>query len=79
MLGPGRCDGDYAHCKHVVKFGKQEYCGYCPPRVTLHQVIRSEAHCLWCKYATRSLDYNKCVECLSAETRIHFTDTRIDE
>lgn len=72
-FGPDfNCDGDSNKCKYVVKFGKQEYCGYCPPRVTLHQVIRSQAGCLFCKYATKKLSYEKCISCLSEKTRINF-------
>lgn len=73
-FGPNfSCDGDSNKCKYVVKFGKQEYCGWCPPRCSLHQVIKSQAGCLWCKYATKRLDYPKCIECLSSQERINFT------
>jgi hypothetical protein len=76
-LGGGDyCNGDFDKCKHSVKIGKQEYCGYCPPRVTLHQVIRGQAGCLWCKYATKKLNCTKCVDCLSQPKRINFVDTR---
>lgn len=69
------CDPNPDRCKYLVKFGKQEYCGWCPPRCTLHQVIRGQAHCLWCKYATKKLDCAKCLPCLSADNRIHFERT----
>ena len=62
-------------CVYLVKFGKQEYCGWCPPRCTLHQVIRGQANCLWCKYATKHLDCAKCLPCLSADTHINFERT----
>lgn len=65
------CDGDFENCRHRVKIGKQEYCGYCPPRVALHQVIKGQAGCLWCVYYTKDIDCNRCLECLSAATRIH--------
>ena len=77
VMGPNFCDGDYSKCKHVVKFGKIEYCGKCPPRCTLHQIIRTQAECLFCKYATKKLSYSKCTECLSSETRINYV--RIDD
>lgn len=73
------CIEDFYKCKHAVKIGKQCYCGYCPPRVTLHQVIRGQAGCLWCKYATKKLDYSKCADCLSQPERINFTDIREKE
>lgn len=72
VLGPGACDGDYEHCKHVVKIGKQEYCGFVPGRCALHQVIRSQAGCLWCKWSTKDIDSAKCLPCLSADERINF-------
>ena len=76
-FGPSfHCDGDSAKCRYLVKFGKQEYCGYCPPRCTLHQVIRSQAGCLFCLFATKGLSCAKCLPCLSAETRINFADQR---
>lgn len=71
-LGRGVCDGDSERCGHLLRIGKQEYCGYCPARCGLHQIIRSQAGCLFCKYSTRKLDYPKCVECLSVDTRINF-------
>lgn len=73
------CVEDFSKCKHAVMIGKQEYCGYCPPRCTLHQVIRGQAGCVWCKYATKNLDYPKCVDCLSQPERINFTFTDIRE
>lgn len=78
-LGPGACDGNYEHCKQVIKFGKQEYCGYCPGRCATHQVIRTQAGCIWCKHSTKNLDCKTCAECLAAPTRINFTDIRVDE
>ena len=71
-LGPNECNGDYEKCKRVVKFGNQAYCGYTPGRCGLHQVIRSQAGCLFCKYSTKNLDSAKCLPCLSAEKRINF-------
>ena len=70
------CNEDFNKCKYAVKFGKQEYCGYCPPRVTLHQVIRGQAGCLWCKYATKKLSCELCTECLSNTARTNFKDER---
>lgn len=67
-----KCDGDYEKCKHLIFFGKQAYCGWCPPRCTLHQVVRGQAGCLWCKYSTKSLDCSKCIECLSSQERVNF-------
>ena len=72
-LGPSVvCDGQPDGCEWLVQFGKQAYCGHCPPRVTLHQVVRGQAGCLWCKWATRNLDSARCLPCLSADTRINF-------
>lgn len=59
-------------CSHLVKIGRQLYCGYCPGRCGLHQIIRDQAGCLWCKHYVKSLDCAVCLECLSAETRINF-------
>lgn len=70
------CNGDFYKCKYAVTIGKQEYCGYCPSRVTLHQVIRGQAGCLWCKYATKGIEYSKCVECLGQPERVNFIDIR---
>ena len=76
-FGPDfHCDGDAVKCRYLVKIGGQEYCGWCPPRCTLHQVVRSQAGCLWCKYATKGLESAKCLPCLGAETRINFEDER---
>ena len=71
-LGQNVCEGDFNHCKYRVIFGKSEYCGYTPGRCTLHQIIRSQAGCLFCKYATKKLSSAKCEPCLSAETRINY-------
>lgn len=70
------CPRDPTLCRHVVAFGNNEYCGWCPPRVTQHQVIRSQAGCLWCRYATKGLTYGRCAECLCADTRINFEDEK---
>ena len=69
VMGQTNCNGDFEHCKHVVWFGKQAYCGYCPPRVGLHQVIRGHAGCVWCEHYTKALTCERCVECLSQPTR----------
>ena len=66
------CNGKPEKCSYLVKFGKQEYCGWCPPRVALHQVIRGQAQCIFCEYATKKLSYPRCVECLGAPERINF-------
>lgn len=70
------CHGDFGKCRYVIRFGKQEYCGYCPEHVATHQVIRSQAGCLWCRYATKKLTYSMCVECLSQSERVNFDDER---
>ena len=72
MLGKNVCDGNSSSCKRIVKFGKQEYCGFCPPRCALHQIIKGQAGCVFCKYYTKDLDSSKCYSCLSFETRINF-------
>ena len=74
-----QCDGDADACKYLVRFGTQCYCGWTPPRVTLHQVIRSEAGCLFCRYATHKLTSAKCEECLKAEERINYVDERVEK
>lgn len=66
------CGGDHERCKNLVRFGKQEYCGWCPPQVALHQTVREQAGCLWCVYYTKRLSYGKCEECLSEPKRINF-------
>ena len=68
------CGGDYEHCKNIVSFGDQKYCGYCPGRVAMHQTIRDQAGCIWCVNYTKDLTCKKCAECLSAKTRINFVD-----
>ena len=68
------CNETPAKCRYLVKIGKQEYCGYCPARVALHQVIRGQAGCIWCKHSTKNLDCKRCAECLGAPTRINFDD-----
>ena len=70
------CGGDWEHCKRVVMFGNQSYCGYTPGRCGLWQVVRTQAGCLWCKHSKKNLDSAKCLPCLSAETRINFEDER---
>ena len=71
-FGKGICDGDFAHCRRVVVIGKQAYCGYCPPRCALHQVIKGQAGCIGCRRYVKDLDSRVCVECLSADGRILF-------
>lgn len=71
-LGKNVCDGDFSKCKHIIKFGKQEYCGFCPPRCALHQIVKGQAGCLCCKYYTLSLDSSKCESCLRSNTRINY-------
>lgn len=72
VFGPDACNGDYEHCKSIVVFGKQEYCGLCPGRCTMHQIVKGQAGCLFCKYATAKLSSAKCLPCLSTETRINY-------
>ena len=62
---------DCQKCQHVVSFGKIKYCGYCPPRCGLHQIIKQSAdpddrkrRCILCEHYTLSLKSNKCSECL---------------
>ena len=76
QIGDTDCNGDYKHCNRIVRFGKQEYCGFTPGRCGIHQVIRTQAGCLFCKYATKNLDCAKCLPCLSSETRINFEKIR---
>lgn len=72
-LGPDiDCGGKFEACKHIVKIGNQFYCGYCPGRCSLHQIIRGQAGCLFCKHSTKNLNSAKCLPCLSADTRINF-------
>lgn len=71
-LGHNICDGNSAKCGQLVKIGGQEYCGYCPPRCTLYQIIKSQAGCLFCKYAPCKLNCTRCDDCLSADTRINY-------
>lgn len=78
MLGHDVCDGDNAKCNHKVMFGKQEYCGYCPPRCGLHQIVKSQAGCIWCKYYVKDLNSSRCLPCLSAETRINYERCKDD-
>lgn len=73
VMGPDlKCDGDSEKCRFVFCFEKQQYCGWCPPRCTLWEVIRDQAGCLFCKYYTRKLSSVKCLPCLSSETRINY-------
>ena len=75
-LGPDfQCNGGFDKCKYAVTFGDQPYCGYCPGRCGLHQIIKGQAGCLFCKYVVKNLDSKKCFECLSAETRINYDRT----
>lgn len=72
-LGPNlQCDGDFETCGKLILKGKQPYCGYTPSRCSLHQIIRSQAGCRWCKHAAKSLNSAKCAECLSAGSRINY-------
>lgn len=71
-LGSTDCEGDYDHCKHVIRFGGQEYCGFMPPRCGLHEMIRGQAGCLGCEHYTRKLKSAKCDPCLSAPTRVNY-------
>lgn len=66
------CDGDPAKCGYTVKVGKQVYCGYRPGRCALHQVIKSQAGCLFCVNYTKKWTCSVCVECLSAESRVNY-------
>lgn len=78
-LGHGNfCIEDFNRCKNAIKIGNQEYCGYCPPRVDMRQVIRGQAGCLWCKHATKRLNFSKCADCLGQPERINFADVRCE-
>lgn len=74
VLGKNVCDGDYSKCKYIIKFGKQEYCGFCPPRCSPHQIVKSQAGCIFCKHYTKDIDNLKCFYCLCSETRINFEE-----
>lgn len=74
MLGKNICDGNSSICKHIVKFGNQEYCGFCPPRCSLHQIVKHQAGCLFCRHYIKDLDSSKCYICLSSETRINLLE-----
>lgn len=71
-LGHNVCDGDPQKCKRLIKFGKQEYCGFCPSHCALHQIIKGQAGCIFCKYYSKDIDSKKCLECLSNEKRINW-------
>lgn len=65
---------DCAICNQIVNFGQIKYCGYCPPRCALHQIIKSsfdyenkKRRCIVCKHYTKKLNSNQCSECLSTE------------
>lgn len=66
------CPEDKEHCKFLVYFGQQAYCGHCPPRCVVHDLVRSQAGCLFCKHTTKKLTCATCAECLSERTRINF-------
>lgn len=73
VFGPDmKCGGNPDECRFVVQIGKRRYCGWCPPRCTLWEVIRDQAHCLFCKHYTKKLSSAVCGPCLSAETRINY-------
>ena len=66
------CCEDFYKCRYAVKIGEQHYCGYCPPRVTLRDTIRTEAGCLFCKHSVLKLSSAKCSECLSKPSRVNY-------
>ena len=72
-LGPElQCDGDFETCKNLILKWKKPYCCYVPTGCGLHQIIRTQAGCRWCKHVTKSLDSAKCAECLSEDSRINY-------
>lgn len=61
-------------CKYVVTFGTVKYCGFTPPRCTLHEVIKgaydasnSTRRCILCVNYHRNLSSNICSDCLATE------------
>lgn len=79
------CQNCTPNCKKQVKIGKMVYCGDCPPRCGLHQIVKSQGisidhpswkRCIFCQYYTNNLDSKKCHECLSTSNLIHFETDR---
>ena len=68
------CIENFDKCRYAIKIGKQHYCGYCPPRISLSEIIHTEAGCLYCKNVTKKLDSTVCAECLSMPTRVNFQE-----
>lgn len=57
-------DEQCGNCKMIVQIGKRKFCGLCPPRVALHQVVRGQIGCIWCDNYTKKLDCAACLKCL---------------
>lgn len=64
--------GEINKCKYEIKFGKVGYCGYCPARCGLHEVIKSQKGCMWCIHYTKDLKSKVCMECLEHYENINF-------
>ena len=71
------CNGNPETCKHAVEIGKETYCGYCPPRCALHQIVKGQAGCMGCEYYTKDINTAKCLECLSNPSRTMYKGEHI--
>ena len=67
------CNADCDHCKELVIFGEIGYCGFKPPRCTLHDVIKGMAsdisnakrRCIVCANYHLKLNSDTCSTCLA--------------
>ena len=73
------CNHCKPDCKHIVLIGKKEFCGVCPGRTGLHQIIRSQGvssqrwrNCTFCRHYTKDWTCKRCTECLTGDELPNF-------
>ena len=55
-----KCEG----CKQVVIINGKKFCGRTEGKVDLHQIVRGQMGCLFCKYYTKKLNSRVCEDCM---------------
>lgn len=59
-------DEKCGNCVNIIQIGKRKFCGLTPPRCTIHQCVRDQIGCIFCKNYTKRLDCVACMACLEA-------------
>lgn len=68
---------DCSVCIHFIRKGARIFCGYCPPRVAMHQVIKSQGiypgkRCILCVHYHKDLKSDTCNDCIVTMELVNF-------